>query len=106
MACFVFYTETLAIMTHSGLVQEAFIGIAAETVKKHLAEVRAISAGRGRLTFEELLERLKTLNSELSDKALSAIKDLRGQNMNATQKLVAKYHQIISSSVNLFVKEL
>lgn len=93
-------------MTHSGLAPEVFIEIAADTVKKYLAEVRAMSASNSKPTFDELLGKLKTLNAELTTKALTTIKDMRSQNINATQNLVNKYHQIIFSSVNIFVKEL
>jgi len=92
-------------MTHDGLTPEVFIEIAAETVRKHLADVKTLSADK-RPTFDELLGKLKTLNAELTTKALSTIKEVRMQNMNATQNLVSRYHQIIQSSVNLFVKEL
>ncbi len=93
-------------MTHQGLTPEVFIEIAADTVKKHLAEVKALSINNNRPSFDVLLGKLKTLNAELTNKALITIKDLHGQNMNATQNLVNKYHQIISSSVSVFVKEL
>jgi hypothetical protein len=93
-------------MTHSSLASEVFIEIAADTVKKYLAEIKTMSALSGKPSFDELLVKLKTLNAELTTKALTNIKHVRGQNINATQNLVNKYHQIISSSVNIFVKEL
>jgi hypothetical protein len=94
-------------MTEATITPETFKHIAANVVDKYLAEVTARHAGgENKPSFEELYGTLKTLNAELTVKAIKLIKTLHRQHVNRTQLLVEEYQQIITSSVQVFVKQL
>lgn len=85
---------------------DAFSNIAGTLVDDYITEVQATRRQRGdRPSYEEVFKMLKTLNEELTFRAVKMISRIRQQTGNYPTSLIQDYKKIIDASISRLCDE-
>ena len=88
-------------------IKELFRGMVHNIIETYAADIAAATAIRGsRLSFDELKEKLLSLDKALTEKGASLIDIYKKETGEDTSELFADFKSVIASSMQQFIKTL
>ena len=81
--------------------------LAEDILYQYVKEIQKVMAKNGvRPSFDELLERAKALNKELTDTAIRLIEDNKDQKYVSKDRLTNGMKKIITESIEVYIDQL
>lgn len=81
--------------------------LAEDILYKYVSDIQKVMAKNGvRPSFDELLERAKALNKELTDTAVKLIEGNKSQKYVSKERLTNGMKKIISESIEVYIDQL